>query len=79
MSSLKQVAHEAGVSPATVSRVLNKSANVSADTRVRVEKAIRVLRYQPNRVARRLRTQDRSSKLIGVLVPDIQNPFYVEV
>ncbi len=79
MSSLKQVAREAGVSPATVSRVLNSSANVSADTRLRVEKAIRILRYQPNRVARRLRTQDRSSKLIGVLVPDIQNPFYVEV
>lgn len=79
MSSLKQVAHEAGVSPATVSRVLNNSAHVSADTRVRVEKAIRVLRYQPNRVARRLRTQDRSSKLIGLVVPDIQNPFYVEV
>lgn len=79
MTNLKQVAHEAGVSPATVSRVLNNSANVSADTRARVEKAIRILRYQPNRVARRLRTQDRSSKLIGLVVPDIQNPFYVEV
>ena len=77
--SLKSVAREAGVSPATVSRVLNNHDNVRAETRVKVEQTIRALRYQPNRVARRLRTQDRPSELIGLVVPDIQNPFYVEV
>lgn len=76
---LKAVAIEAGVSPATVSRVLNDPANVRAATRLRVERAIRALGYQPSRVARRLRSQARPGKLIGLVVPDIQNPFYVEV
>lgn len=79
MSSLKEVAEAAGVSPATVSRVLNHSEMVHADTRARVERAIRELQYQPNRVARRLRAREVSSKLIGLVVPDIQNPFYVDV
>lgn len=78
-ASLKEVAREAGVSPATVSRVLNDATNVRVATRLKVEQAIRDLRYQPSRVARRLRAQDRPGKLIGVLVPDIQNPFYLEV
>lgn len=78
-ASLKQVARAARVSPATVSRVLNAATNVSRDTRLRVERAIATLQYQPSRVARRLRTQDRPGQMIGLLVPDIQNPFYVEV
>jgi DNA-binding LacI/PurR family transcriptional regulator len=79
MSSLKEVAREAGVSTATVSRVLNGFQNVREDTRSRVERAIRELDYQPNRVARRLRAREVSSKLLGLIVPDIQNPFYVDV
>jgi DNA-binding LacI/PurR family transcriptional regulator len=78
-ASIKQVARAARVSPATVSRVLNAATNVRRETRVRVERAIARLQYQPSRVARRLRTQDRPGQLIGLLVPDIQNPFYVEV
>jgi DNA-binding LacI/PurR family transcriptional regulator len=78
-ASLKEVAHAARVSPATVSRVLNGAANVSPETRLRVEQAIETLKYQPSRVARRLRTQGRPGQMIGLLVPDIQNPFYVEV
>ena len=78
-ANLKQVARAAGVSPATVSRVLNAAPNVSRETRLRVERAIEGLQYQPSRVARRLRTQDRPGQMIGLLVPDIQNPFYVEV
>jgi DNA-binding LacI/PurR family transcriptional regulator len=77
--SLKQVAHAAGVSAATVSRVLNAAPNVSGETRLRVEQAIETLKYQPSRVARRLRTQGGPGQMIGLLVPDIQNPFYVEV
>lgn len=79
MSSLKEVAREAGVSPATVSRVVNGSQKVRDDTRIRVQRAIRSLDYQPNRVARRLRAREVSSRLIGLVVPDIQNPFYVDV
>lgn len=79
MARLKDVAHEAGVSVATVSRVLNKADNVSSDARQRVENAVETLHYTRNRVARRLRTQDGKNKLIGLVVPDIQNPFYVDV
>ncbi len=79
MASLQDVAKKAGVSTATVSRVLNDAPNISPDTRARVKKAIRQLMYKPNRVARRLRSPGGQKKLIGLLIPDIQNPFYVEV
>lgn len=79
MTSLQDVAKKAGVSTATVSRVLNNAASITPETRKRVEKAIRQLKYQPNRVARRLRSRGGQKKLIGLLVPDIQNPFYVDV
>lgn len=79
MSSLNDVAKKAGVSIATVSRVINKGTNVNEETRARVLKAIKELKYQPSRVAKRLRSKSVSSNLIGVLIPDIQNPFYVDV
>ena len=53
-STLEDVARYAGVSYQTVSRVLNKSANVSDATRRKVEQAIEVLRYVPNRLAQQL-------------------------
>ena len=53
-STLEDVARYAGVSYQTVSRVLNKSANVSDATRLKVEQAIEVLRYVPNRLAQQL-------------------------
>lgn len=77
--SLKKVAEKAGVSIATVSRVINKSANVNPQTRIKIEKIIKELNYSPNRVAKRLRNRNTSSNLLAVLIPDIQNPFYVEV
>jgi DNA-binding LacI/PurR family transcriptional regulator len=77
--SLKKVAEKAGVSIATVSRVINNSPNVNPETRIRIEKIIKDLKYSPNRVAKRLRNRSASGNLIGVLIPDIQNPFYVEV
>src|SRR5690554_945300 len=79
MSSMNDVAKLAGVSIVTVSRVINNHKNVSDSTRKRVLKAIKELKYQPSRVAKRLRSKTLSGNLLGVLIPDIQNPFYVDV
>lgn len=78
-TGLKAVAKKAGVSIATVSRVINNSPGVNPQTRLRVQRIIKELNYTPNRVAKRLRNRSSSSKLLGVMIPDIQNPFYVEV
>lgn len=77
--SLSKVAEKAGVSIATVSRVINNSENVNPKTRLKVQQVIKELRYSPNRVAKRLRNKNASGNLLGVLIPDIQNPFYVDV
>ena len=74
MSSLKEVAARAGVSTATVSHVTNKSAYVSSTLRERVLKAMRELNYHPNAVARTLKT--KKSKTVGIIIPDIANPFF---
>jgi DNA-binding LacI/PurR family transcriptional regulator len=77
--SLSKVAEIAGVSIATVSRVINDSPSVNPETRLKVQQVIKDLKYKPNRVAKRLRNKNASGNLLGVLVPDLQNPFYVEV
>ncbi len=77
--SLKEVADKAGVSIATVSRVINSKTVVKGETELRVQKVIRQLGYRPNRVAQRLRTTKGAGKLIGLLIPDIRNPFYVDI
>ncbi|MDZ4768128.1 MAG: LacI family DNA-binding transcriptional regulator [Chloroflexota bacterium] len=74
MATIKEVAHEAGVSVATVSRVVNKNGYVSEERRVRVVEAMRHLDYKPSAVARSLRRQE--SLTIGVLVPGIHQPFF---
>ena len=74
MSNIREVAKRAGVSTATVSRVLSRPDVVSPDTRVRVLKAVERLGYAPNSVAKNLRTL-KSRKLL-VTVPDISNPFF---
>ena len=79
MVGLKDVARVAGVSVSTVSRVLTGSPLVNDETRVRVQQAIDALGYQPNRVARRLRGDTAPASLIGLIVPDIQNPFFAEL
>ena len=79
MSSLQDVAERAKVSIATVSRVLNKSDKVVPETRATVEQALRDLGYRPSRVARRLRMKDGRAHLVGLIIPDIQNPFYAEI
>ncbi|MED1489658.1 LacI family DNA-binding transcriptional regulator [Bacillus smithii] len=77
MVTIRDVAREAGVSVATVSRVLNKSGYVQEDTKKLVLEIIQKLNYKPNEVARSL--YKRESKLIGLLLPDITNPFFPEL
>ncbi len=79
MANLKDVAKKAGVSIATVSRVVNKNVNVDPVTARLVNNIIKELSYKPSKVAQRLRNQDNKSRLIGLILPDIQNPFYVDV
>jgi DNA-binding LacI/PurR family transcriptional regulator len=74
--TIRQVAALAGVSPATVSRVLNGSATVREDHRTRVLDATAKIDYRPNRLARNLRRQQ--AETIGVVVPDIENPHFSE-
>jgi LacI family transcriptional regulator len=72
------VAKEAGVSPATVSYVINNGPRpVATETRQKVLEAIQRLGYHPNAVARSLRLQRTS--IIGLILPDTQNPYFAEV
>jgi LacI family transcriptional regulator len=77
MPTVKDVAREAGVSVATVSRVLMNGPHVTAEKRQRVLEAIRQLDYRPDQVARSLRR--RRSNLIALVVSTIENPFFTEV
>jgi LacI family transcriptional regulator len=75
--TIRDVAAKAGVSPMTVSRVINDRPRVSDDTRHRVQGAIAELGYVPNRLARGLTR--RSTHAFGVIVPDVGNPFFTLV
>jgi LacI family transcriptional regulator, repressor for deo operon, udp, cdd, tsx, nupC, and nupG len=77
MANIQQVAKQAGVSVATVSRVLNGQNTVSAKTKMRVEEAIKKLNYEPSLLGRNLRTSE--SRLLIILIPTISNPFYLEI
>ena len=77
MVKVVDVARHAGVSTATVSRVLNKHPKVADDLRDRVERAIAELGYTLNVAARSLRTR-KSSKIL-LVVPDISNPFFGDI
>lgn len=79
MATLKDVAREANVSISTVSRVLNTPEKVLPQTQRDVREAVEALGYQPSRVARRLRLKDGKANLIGLVIPDIQNPFFADV
>jgi len=70
---MQDIAAKAGVAPMTVSRVINGAARVSPQMRKRVERAIEELDYHPNALARSLKS--RRSRLIGILLPEIVNPF----
>lgn len=75
--TIKQVAREAGVSIATVSRVLNRKGPVSEDTRRRILEVAARLRYVPHVAARSLITKETST--IGVILPDIHGDFFSEL
>ncbi|MBW7881095.1 MAG: LacI family DNA-binding transcriptional regulator [Caldilineaceae bacterium] len=74
---IEDVARYAGVSTATVSRVLSGKQHVSQELRERVLAAIQDLNYRPSRVARSLRIQ--RSSIIGLIISDIQNPFFTSI
>jgi DNA-binding LacI/PurR family transcriptional regulator len=76
-AKIEDVAREAGVSTATVSRVLSGKPYVSEDLRKRVLDAVQTLSYRPSRVARSLRVQ--RSNILGLIVSDVQNPFFTTV
>jgi LacI family transcriptional regulator len=73
-ATIRDVAHLAGVSSMTVSRVVNNSAAVRGDTRRRVEAAIAELGYVPNHLARGLTRQQSQS--LALVVPDFADPFF---
>jgi LacI family transcriptional regulator len=77
MATIKEVAALAGVSVGTVSNVINGYEHVKGAKRNQVLAAIDALGYKPNSIARTLKT--KMSKTVGLIVPDISNPFYAEI
>ncbi len=75
--TIYDVAREAGVSMATVSRVVNNNPNVKPQTRKKVFEAIERLGYRPNAVARGLASKKTTT--VGVVIPDISNTLFAEV
>ena len=71
------IAEAAGVSTATVSRVINRNYPVSEETRKRVEAAIERLRYKPNVFARGLMNARTDS--VGIIVPYLTNPYHTQI
>lgn len=76
-ASLRDVARKAEVSTGTVSNVLNRPEIVAPETLARVRRVIDELKFVPNGFARHLRSGQ--SRTIGLIIPDIANPFYTEV
>lgn len=75
--TIYDVAEKAGVSIATVSKVINNTGNMRESTRKRVLDTMKELNYSPNIMASAL--TGKSTKTIGLLVPDISNPFFAEL
>lgn len=75
--SIKEVAKLAGVSVATVSRVINKNVYVKAETTRKVLEAIEKTGYKPNAIARSLKV--KNTKSIGIIIPDISSHFFPDV
>ena len=77
MATIKDVARVAGVSVATVSRVLNNRGYLSDEVKQKVAQAMKELSYQPNDLARSLHCQ--KSNTLGLIVPSVSHPFFGEV
>lgn len=74
MPTIHDVAKHAGVTPTTVSRVLNNRGYISDKTRKKVYSSMEHLNYQPNEIARSLK--NKQSNIIGLIVPDVSHPFF---
>ena len=74
--TIYDVAREARVSMATVSRVVNGNQNVKPETRNKVNEVIKKLNYRPNAVAR---TCSKRTTTVGVIIPDISNVYYSQL
>ena len=74
MTSIRDIARQAGVSVTTVSRVINNNGYVGAATRARVEQAVTALAFTPNAHARRMRSG--TSRMVGVILPALDVPFF---
>ncbi|TDY46581.1 LacI family transcriptional regulator [Alicyclobacillus sacchari] len=77
LATIRDVAKRAGVAVSTVSRVINQSGYVGGETQRKVLSAMRELNFQPNRIARGL--VSRQTSTIGLLIPDVANPFFSEL
>lgn len=75
--TIYDIAKEAGVSPATVSRVLTNNANVRCDKKEKIQNLIDKYNFKPNALARGL--ADTKTKVIGLLTADVRNPYYAEL
>jgi len=75
--TMAEVAERAGVSIATVSRVLSGRSSVAPEYRVKVNAAVDELSYRPNRLAQNLRRSN--AEMVGVVISDIQNPHFSEM
>lgn len=77
VATIKDVAERVGITPTTVSRILNNRGYISDKTRQKVYKAMEELDYQPNEVARSL--SKKHTNCIGIVLPSIKHPFFAEV
>ncbi|MFN3659826.1 MAG: LacI family DNA-binding transcriptional regulator [Brevinematales bacterium] len=79
MATIRDIAREAGVSIATVSRVLRGGKNVKYETYQKIIKIMEKFDYRPNRIAQKLVKKQTFSRTIGVLIPDITQSFFIEI
>lgn len=75
--TIKKISEMAGVSVATVSRVINQNGRFSKETEQRIQRIIKDNNFQPNQLARGLRTNH--ARVIGIIVPDITNDFFARL
>ena len=76
-ATLKQIAKELGVSVSTVSKALNDSPEISDPTKIRVQEYAKLKNYKPNVIG--LNLKNRSTRTIGVIIPNILNSFFAKV
>lgn len=77
MATIKDVAKLAGVSVATVSRVINRNGYVNKETEEKIAACIKTLNFKPNSLARALTR--KKTEMIALIIPDVTNPFFAEL